>query len=348
MGDDPGTGGLAAAVSRSALPALLLAVPSEEILAASPSAVRLLSPHGRPVLGRSLEDFTLDETSGALPLLMAGRLNGYETPRVLDARGRPQPVTLWVRRTDRNEPPRHVLAVLATPGRESFGSLPGAADPMAAPVLGSTGPDLVIDRISTDVEALLGLPAGEALGRSLVNLVSPASAADLLFGLAQATTNGRGIPLRVELLRGDGSTVLVQLLVVPLDPPASCVFSILPYGAEGDLSEADVGDLLRRLASGIDALGTSRHIAALPKAQQTALSRLSAREADIVTRLYAGDRVPAIAAALFLAPGTVRNHLSSVFAKLGVTSQQQLIDFLRGRDEPPGEPWVLVQFERGR
>jgi DNA-binding CsgD family transcriptional regulator len=59
------------------------------------------------------------------------------------------------------------------------------------------------------------------------------------------------------------------------------------------------------------------------------LSRLSPREEQIVLRLLAGDRVQLIAASLCLAPSTVRNHLSSVFRKFGVSSQQQLIVLLR-------------------
>ncbi len=59
------------------------------------------------------------------------------------------------------------------------------------------------------------------------------------------------------------------------------------------------------------------------------LSRLSPREREIVQRLLAGDRVPRIADSLYLARSTARNHLSSVFGKLGVNSQQQLILLLR-------------------
>jgi DNA-binding CsgD family transcriptional regulator len=68
------------------------------------------------------------------------------------------------------------------------------------------------------------------------------------------------------------------------------------------------------------------------------LSRLSPREADIVLRLLAGDRVPRIADSLYLAPSTVRNHLSSVFRKLGVNSQQQLILLLRARQRAEFRP----------
>lgn len=59
------------------------------------------------------------------------------------------------------------------------------------------------------------------------------------------------------------------------------------------------------------------------------LSGLTNRELDIVARLLAGDRVPVIAERLFLSQSTVRNHLSSAFAKLGVESQQEVIDLLR-------------------
>jgi DNA-binding NarL/FixJ family response regulator len=59
------------------------------------------------------------------------------------------------------------------------------------------------------------------------------------------------------------------------------------------------------------------------------LAELSPRELDVLTRLLAGRRVPAIARVLFISQSTVRNHLSSVFRKLGVESQQELIDLLR-------------------
>jgi DNA-binding NarL/FixJ family response regulator len=64
------------------------------------------------------------------------------------------------------------------------------------------------------------------------------------------------------------------------------------------------------------------------------LSRLSSRELDIVRRLAAGDRVPTIAASLYISQSTVRNHLSTVFRKLGVHSQQELIVLLREMNDP--------------
>jgi DNA-binding NarL/FixJ family response regulator len=60
------------------------------------------------------------------------------------------------------------------------------------------------------------------------------------------------------------------------------------------------------------------------------ISRLTPREAEIVEMLLAGDRVPHIASTLYLSQATVRNHLSSVFHKVRVSSQQELIALLRG------------------
>lgn len=88
--------------------------------------------------------------------------------------------------------------------------------------------------------------------------------------------------------------------------------------------------MLDQFAAGIDALDAARELARLPG--QVSLSRLSVRELEIVTRLVGGHRVPAIAKALFLSQSTVRNHLSSVFAKLRVGSQQELLDLFAQQD----------------
>ena len=66
---------------------------------------------------------------------------------------------------------------------------------------------------------------------------------------------------------------------------------------------------------------------------------LSDREAQVVRLLLSGLRVPLIARQLHLSPSTVRNQLSMVYRKLGVSSQQELILLFHGfwRDErtPP-------------
>lgn len=325
---------LRSAIVESTFPTLLLEVPAQRIVAASPAAVRMLGPDGGDVVGRNLDDLTVGALSGALPLLMSGRLDGYEATHELDQPGGPVPVTLWLRRADDEDPPRHVVAILTAPDQATTRLLPKAPGRYVPPVLGSTGADLLIDRISYDVRGLVGRPAEELLGQSLLTLVTPGSASRLLWGLAQATSHGRGTPLRLDLAHASGAGVAVQLLIVPLRPAASCAFSILPTaaGRGPDMTSVEAHDLLAELARGIDALGTARQMAGISTASRLVLSLLSARELDVVTRLVAGERVPAIAKALFLSPSTVRNQLSSVFTKTGVHSQQELLDLLRNPD----------------
>jgi DNA-binding NarL/FixJ family response regulator len=64
------------------------------------------------------------------------------------------------------------------------------------------------------------------------------------------------------------------------------------------------------------------------------LNTLTARQFDLVARLLEGDRVPAIASTMFLSQSTVRSHLASVFRKVGVTSQQELLDLIRDAQRP--------------
>jgi PAS domain S-box-containing protein len=60
------------------------------------------------------------------------------------------------------------------------------------------------------------------------------------------------------------------------------------------------------------------------------LEQLSVREREILAELISGKRVPAIAKDLFISPHTVRNHLKSMYRKLDLSSQAELIEFVRG------------------
>jgi DNA-binding NarL/FixJ family response regulator len=55
----------------------------------------------------------------------------------------------------------------------------------------------------------------------------------------------------------------------------------------------------------------------------TAIEKLSGRELDVLRQLAEGKSNKEIAAALDLAEGTVKNHLSNVFGKLGVLDRTQ-------------------------
>ncbi len=56
---------------------------------------------------------------------------------------------------------------------------------------------------------------------------------------------------------------------------------------------------------------------------------LTARERQVLDELLTGFRVSTIARRLFISPHTVRNHLKSIFSKLQVRSQAELVETLK-------------------
>jgi two-component system response regulator DesR len=105
------------------------------------------------------------------------------------------------------------------------------------------------------------------------------------------------------------------------------------------------GVLRRALASGVsgflpksrdaaEVAGVIRHVAAGgryvdPEIAADALSDerppLSDRELDVLRAGRRGETTGQIARTLSLAPGTVRNHVSAILAKLGVSTRQQAV-----------------------
>jgi DNA-binding NarL/FixJ family response regulator len=71
------------------------------------------------------------------------------------------------------------------------------------------------------------------------------------------------------------------------------------------------------------------------------LAKLTSRDWAVLTRLLDGQQVPAIAADLYVSQSTVRNHLSSIYAKLDVHSQVDLIRHVwRGAQRPARRPGI--------
>ncbi|HEX5506321.1 MAG TPA: LuxR C-terminal-related transcriptional regulator, partial [Thermomicrobiales bacterium] len=68
---------------------------------------------------------------------------------------------------------------------------------------------------------------------------------------------------------------------------------------------------------------------AAPTAAAALVEPLSARERELLRLVAAGLATPEIAAHLFISPNTVRNHLKSVYGKLGVHSRLQAVERAR-------------------
>jgi DNA-binding CsgD family transcriptional regulator len=113
-------------------------------------------------------------------------------------------------------------------------------------------------------------------------------------------------------------------------------YSLVVRAAALPESTATVRLLARRSAAGgVEGivLPPSHPIQMLP---QRLASLLSPREREVAGLLASGLRVRQITQQLFVSENTVRNHLKSIFAKLGITSQAELLDEI-ARADPLGE-----------
>ena len=105
---------------------------------------------------------------------------------------------------------------------------------------------------------------------------------------------------------------------------------------ETDRLMNEVQTVLRRVGVELKRLGVSPSM--LPPSSRppacAELDLLSPRESEVVKLLAEGHRVSSIARSLFISQHTVRNHLHSVYRKLEVGSQAELIEWLKGAGRP--------------
>ena len=317
------------AVSAFPLPALLLEVPSAQILAASRTAQNLLAPDGADVVGHSIEDFTADEPTGVLPLVGTGRLQGYEAHRMLMRGSEPVPSTVWVRTISSSTPRRYAMSLLIPESGVPLPALQGSAGDSTILAMGSTDPHLIVDRISSDVTEMIGVPSLDVIGQSLLRIVDAPDVLDVMDALTHSARSGNGLAVLARVGLPGSRWRQCCLVVLPMLPAPSFGFALLieEDAAQPLATSSGMTGALRQFHDTVRCVGISRLLAR--EHVVPGLERLSAREMDIVARLLRGDRVPAIASALFLSQSTVRNHLSAVFSKMGVNSQQGLIDLLR-------------------
>jgi DNA-binding CsgD family transcriptional regulator len=347
--DDLSAGDLArlaaAVLGGSPFPALVLEVPSERIVAASPGAQQLLDPGGSDVVGRYLEEFTADRAAPGSDLFAGGRMNGFEAFRVLRrARGADVKVRMWIRAFDHQPASRFVLVVIVAD--EPIQRVAGATKWQDAPaVVGTADASLLIERISSDAEALFGRSVDELLGQSMIGLVAEQDVPNCLAAVTEASASQNGVTLYLDIRAGAADspavgTLSCEVLILPLQPSPSCAFVFLPTptGLSRTRTSADLSAILGRLGRGAEVAQLARGVFnGITERDVPGLSRLTTRELEIVTRLLDGDRAPAIATRLFLSQSTVRNHLASVFGKLGVTSQQELFNLFRDARSGAGQ-----------
>ncbi|MGY1638748.1 response regulator [Geodermatophilus sp. SYSU D00742] len=153
---------------------------------------------------------------------------------------------------------------------------------------------------------------------------------------------GSGITAAWEITRALPDTAVVMLTASADDDD---LFDALRAGASGyllkDMDPERLCGNLRRVLAGETVLPRrlvhkmaeefrSRPRRRLSPKARAAMERLTAREAEILDLMDAGLSTEDIAGKLFVAPVTVRTHISSILKKLRVPDREAAVRFSRG------------------
>jgi DNA-binding CsgD family transcriptional regulator len=149
--------------------------------------------------------------------------------------------------------------------------------------------------------------------------------------------------LRLSARPHDWTEVAAVLATIAPGEPPPLAFALIRYDDDADSPtdssrEMQLEAHMLRIADELQAAGLIPRLPQLPAlTDEPELGKLTSREWAVLTRLVDGQRVSAIAADLYVSQSTVRNHLSSIYAKLGVHSQVDLVRLVRrGTKRPAG------------
>jgi PAS domain S-box-containing protein len=197
----------------------------------------------------------------------------------------------------------------------------------------------------------LSYPREEIVGHHVEKLVPP-ELRELLAEDVQAASEG---DLRARLLairRKDSTTfpvVTIPQRFFGADGQFDGFFSVivdlgtvLTAKQVGPSQTVDLRATLSRIAMELQSISLSAGLStgtSLPL-HHPELQGLSPRETEVLSLLVSGDRVPGIAEQLHISQHTVRNHLKSMYRKLGVGTQAALIEQIRklASGPPAGAP----------
>ena len=335
---------------RSNMPVLLVALSTRRVVARSKAAEALVGPI------EWAYDLTGDreQSRKRLDLLENGVINGYHfTTTSTPPDGSPVQLEIDVQRF--NDAEGHDLAlVLLAPvddtheaeGTDALVALRANCSPaeLDAPLLvGTVDRDWRIARLSSDVKGLLGYDPNTIIGTPFTHWVHPGDVGNLLIGIGRALEDDAAVTVRVRVQHADKSWCPMVAAIIPLigsQPEPEFAFIVRPVDeaditmpkGSGSSSErvAALEHRLRRIAMELEAAGIAQRVRRLPDLTRLPeVSELSTRQLEVLTRLLDGQRVPTIAAEMFVSPSTIRNHLAAIYRKVGVHSQAELLAHVR-------------------
>jgi DNA-binding NarL/FixJ family response regulator len=192
-------------------------------------------------------------------------------------------------------------------------------------ILGSGGLVLVVGDGPVEAidEALRARKLAVVMFEDLETLLEDASAQSPATVLLWARDTGPSLPRAIESLKQG----FEQASVVVLCPAIKGweVHCALAAGALGVVLE---DDLARALGACLDAIAAGQVCVPRRHWRQIEAPALSMREKQILGLVVMGYMNSQIAEQLFLAESTVKSHLSSAFAKLGVRSRHEAVSLI--------------------
>src|ERR1700722_3666800 len=331
-------------VRDSGAPLAAVELPSGRFLAVNAPLAKALGSTVEALTGSSsLDQLAPAERHSAelgFRALADGQLTGYQAIRTRDSPGNPgQAFSVWVNAVDVGGTPVGLISVTPAAGREGeLGALPPpAVRGLGDVVLGTVDGAWRIDRISQDVTAFLGITPEQCVGVPVLGAIHPSDAPGFLAAVEHARVGERSGTLVVRLSAREPQWCEVSAVFAVVSPevPPPMAFALIRDGsgagpAADPARESRLEAHLLRIADELHAAGVLPGLGQLPTlAGNPRLGLLTSREWAVLTRLLDGQRASAIAADLVVSQSTVRNHLSSIYAKLRVDGQVDLIRTLR-------------------
>jgi DNA-binding CsgD family transcriptional regulator len=331
-------------VCDSTAPLAAVELPSGRFLAVNLPLAKALGTTVDALTGSSsLDQLSATERPSAelgFQALADGHLTGYQAIRTRDSPGNPgQAFSVWVNAVEVEG--TRVGLISVTPAGGPDGDHPALPAPtvreLGDVVLGTVDGAWRIDRISQDVTAFLGITPEQCVGVPVLGAIHPSDAPRFLAGVEHARRGERSVSLVVRLSAREPQwrEVSAVFAVVSPEVPPPMAFALIPGGSDTGTAvdptrESRLEAHMVRIADELHAAGLLPRLQELPTLSgNPRLGLLTSREWAVLTRLLDGQRAAGIASDLVVSQSTVRNHLSSIYAKLRVDGQVDLIRTLR-------------------
>jgi DNA-binding CsgD family transcriptional regulator/PAS domain-containing protein len=333
------TAELSRAVMACDFPLVVWSYETQRVVLANQPAADLVGTRVAELVGRAMAD--LVQERGALrqtvALLRAADADAVHVRRrLVRADGGTVAASVWTRTAEVDGRRMGITLVIGDADLPRLGRNPERSwRDLACVAIGAADARWVILRVSADVSALLDRSPSDLVGLSLLDLVNPDDV-DRFPGAPRSPLADVMGGCRVRIRDGRGGWTEVCVLAAPAaaGQPFAKVFALVGSSEPPTPADraAELEVRLRRIGAEVRAAGVldTVHDFAAPT-DFAEFDELTARQWEVLSRLVRGERVATIAAALFVSPSTVRNHLAAIFAKFGVHSQAELLEVLRRR-----------------